>query len=93
MKTSHLMQSFSASGEAGRLQLRDIDIFRTIVTKNSNSMCEARHIQHKVVIIRLHSCVVTNSEVRHIALDKKCKWIELLLYEGFIIHTCRVQAQ
>jgi hypothetical protein len=56
-------------------------------------MCEARHIQHKVVIIRLHSCVVTNSEVRHIALDKKCKWIELLLYEGFIIHTCRVKAQ
>jgi hypothetical protein len=34
MKTSHLIQSFSASDEAGRLQLRDIDISRTAVTKN-----------------------------------------------------------
>jgi CO dehydrogenase/acetyl-CoA synthase alpha subunit len=33
MKTSHLMQS-SASGEASRLQLRDIDISKTAVTKN-----------------------------------------------------------
>jgi hypothetical protein len=34
MKISHLIQSFSASGEAGGLQLRDIDISRTVVTKN-----------------------------------------------------------
>jgi hypothetical protein len=36
---------------------------------------------------------MTNSGVRHNPLDKKFKRIELLLYEGFIIDTCRVKAQ